>query len=379
MDERLPRLRVAVACPGLDHVERGYETHAQQIAVALTTSRGLDVTLVKGSGVAHEHDHREHVAWCLPRSGRIAQALGRVIPHRMGDYLVEQATFALPLYRHVRSHDVVVLSDHGVALALHALRRVMGGRFAIALVNGAPRRGPFRYADRIMQLTPVQHQVGLDAGELPGRMCVVPCAVDAGAFAPDATTVDDDRRALGLPTDRAVVVSVAALNSWHKRLDHVIHEVASMREPRPHLALVGHREDETDSLERLARDLLGDGVTIRSVSPDEVSRWLRAADVFTLASTTEGFGRAVAEACLSGLMCVVHDGPVFRYVAGTSGVYADMLAPGALAAGINTALAQPRSVAARTERAAAAAARLSWDALTDDYVQWVYDTAAARS
>src|SRR5207244_3262134 len=93
------------------------------------------------------------------------------------------------------------------------------------------------------------------------------------------------RERLRLPADRTIVLSVAALNRYHKRLDYLIEEVASLPEPRPFLLMAGQEEEETPGLRSLARERLGeDGHGFRSVPASEVADLYRASDVFVLAS-----------------------------------------------------------------------------------------------
>ena len=138
------------------------------------------------------------------------------------------------------------------------------------------------------------------------------------------------RRALGVPVDVPLVLSVGALNCTHKRMDYVIAEVAAMK-AQPHLLLLGAETAETGLVRARAAELLSDRCTIRTLPRDEVRSAYRAADAFVLASLTEGFGIAQVEALAAGLPAVAHDTPTTAYVLGPHGVRADLRAPGALA------------------------------------------------
>src|SRR3954452_22897212 len=66
--------RVLLACSGLEHAHRGYESFARECFVRLRDDPRLDLWLVKGSGPAGD---REHSVPSLKRDSRLARALGR--------------------------------------------------------------------------------------------------------------------------------------------------------------------------------------------------------------------------------------------------------------------------------------------------------------
>ena len=169
------------------------------------------------------------------------------------------------------------------------------------------------------------------------------------------------------------MISVAALNRHHKRLDYLITELAQLPEPRPFLLLVGQPEAETGGLRKLARDLLGeDGHSIRSVPSGDVPPLLRASDVFVLPSLAEGLPRALVEAMAQGLLCLAHDYPVAHYALGGHGRLADFRQGGALA-GLLRANAEGDHDATRArERHRFVYESFSWDSLRRHYVDLLH-------
>jgi glycosyltransferase involved in cell wall biosynthesis len=206
---------------------------------------------------------------------------------------------------------------------------------------------------------------------------LLPCALDIGPAPLPVSTAERAarRRALGFPATRPVILSVGALNRHHKRMDYLIREVASLPEPRPHLVMLGQEESDTPAVRAMAHLLLGShGFSIRTVHPDEVEEYYRAADVFTLASLREGFGLGYAEALAHGLPCIAHDFAVARFVLGDEGIYADLREPGALAEALKRALASDSTDAVIQRRHAGVARRFGWQELAPRYVGMLRDS-----
>jgi glycosyltransferase involved in cell wall biosynthesis len=215
----------------------------------------------------------------------------------------------------------------------------------------------------------------LARGADPAKHILLPVAFDIPASL-DLAGADDRlalRSALGLPTDRPVVISVAALNRWHKRLDYLITEVARLPEPRPFALLVGQPEPETEGLRALARDALGeDGHSIRSVPRAEIDDLLRASDVFVLPSLAEGLPRALVEAMAHGLPCIAHDYSVAHYAMGRHGRLADLTQEGALSGLLEHVIAEGADPAGARERRRHVYESFSWDHLRPRYVDLLH-------
>ena len=360
----MPVTRVLLACSGLDHARRGFETFAREAFLALRDEPALDMTLVKGSGPDRD---RERAARSLTRDSVVARALGRLA--RREPFRVEQLAFALSLQPELRRRppDVVYFSEWHTGLGLAALRRLTGGRHRLVLCNGTMALEGFGHLDRVQELTPAALDVVLARGADPARHTMLPLGFD---IPPRLRVLSPDERAglrdrLGLPRDRPVVLSVAALNRRHKRLDYLVEELARLPEPRPFLLLAGQREAETAGVEALARERLGaDGHSVRTVAPDAVAAFHRACDVFVLASLGEGLPRALIEALAGGMPCVVHDYAVTRFALAEHGIYGDLTQPGALAA----LLAEARG-GDPLARHISARDRFGWEALRPGYVE----------
>jgi 1,2-diacylglycerol 3-alpha-glucosyltransferase len=362
-------VRVLLLCSGLDHARRGFESFARECFRALRAEPGLDLSLVKGSGPAAE---RERAVPAPTRDARLLKALGRLSGRE--PFRFEQAAFALAVLPLIarRRPDVVYFSEWHTGLVLGLARRAgLMRRVPLVLCNGTMAVEGFDHLDRVQELTPAALETVLERGGDPARHVMLPLGfgVQEG-FAP---VTPDERRALrerlGLPAERTVVLSSAALNRHHKRLDYLIEEVARLPEPRPFLLLAGQPEAETAGLRRLAAERLGaDGHGIRTVPQETVASLLRASDAFVLASLGEGLPRALIEALAQGLPCLTHDYGVTRFALGEHGRYADLSRPGALA-GLLADAGRDGGPGAQRARHAAAYERFSWDRLRPRYAE----------
>ena len=370
-------IRVLLPCSGLGIVMRGFETFAIECHAALRGHPRVRPTLVRARGKPGED---ERLARTLPRDSRAARALGALA--RRDGYFAEQMVYALSLLPVLRRErpDVVLFSDWALGSALGRLRALTRVRYRLLLCNGAPGPPPYDTAiDHVQQLTPAYYDMALEAGEPPERHTLLPLGV---SLDPNPPVVTHEERArlrssLGMPRDGELLLSVAAMNIWHKRLDYVIREVAAM-DPRPHLVMLGQREDETPAVLDLARSLLGaDGFTARTVEPEEVSGYYRCADTFVLGSLYEASGRVLLEALGHGLPTLCHDSETTRFVTGEHGLRGDLSRPGGLTALMATARERPISDERRLAQHRYARETFGWDGLLPRYVEMIERCAAA--
>jgi glycosyltransferase involved in cell wall biosynthesis len=361
--------RVLLVCSGLEHAHRGFESFARECFDALRGEAELDLMLVKGSGPAPAG---EITIPTLTRDAPAARALARVWGRE--PFRVEQLAFGtslLPLITR-RRPEVVYFSEWHTGLVLAAYRRVTRQRFRLVLCNGTMAVDGFGHLDRVQQLTPAALEAALVRGDPPSRHVLLPLGF---ALAPALPATNVQHRAglrarLSLPLDRHIIVSAAALNRYHKRLDYLIEEVSRLPPPRPFLLLIGQEEAETPGIRALAAERLGpDGQSIRTVSRSEVPDLYRASDTFVLASLGEGLPRALIEALGWGLPCVAHDYPVARFALGPHGEFADLSAPGALAGLLSEVMQRGEDVETARRRHRFAYESFSWDRLRPRYVE----------
>src|SRR5579884_3954686 len=298
MPHRAPMLppRVWLVCSGLEHARRGYESFARECFDQLREEPGVSIELIKGSGAPGRD---ERVSTALRRDRRTAQLLGRA--RGVPPFRIEALSFGVALAPSLRRRapEVVYLSEWDTARALARLRPLLRGRYRLLLCNGGFAAAGFDHLDHVQELTPAAREHVLAHGADPERHTVLPLgfAID-GELRP----VSPEERAalrerLHLPAARPVVLSLAALNRSHKRLDYLIDELAQLPAPRPFLLLAGEPDAQTPSVRALALERLGpNGFDMRTVAAAEVAALCRASDVFVLASLAEMQGRALVEA-----------------------------------------------------------------------------------
>ena len=374
--------RVMLACPGLGRINRGYETFTKECFESLQQSTEVEIWLCTS---LPDHRPRRAVARSVDRRSTAARLLARPLPgqQRKTPYFVEQASFAVGLIPVIRrlSPDVVFLSDGNIGNILHRLRPLLPGDVRLLLCNGAPEPPPYPSWDHVQHVTPQTLEAALAAGGDPTRHSLVPLGFDLDPSVEPRSFADRAalREALGLPVDAEIVISVGAM-SPRKRMAYLVEELGRLSLPRPHLVILGQEDSESAKLRQLAPAVLGAGnVTIRTVSSSQVADYYGAADVFALASLSEGFGRVYVEALAAGLPCVAHRNPTTDYVLGEHGYLADLAVAGGGAAAIASALQTGSSPEARAERRTYAVSRFSWPVLRPDYIELFQRCARAPS
>ncbi len=168
--------------------------------------------------------------------------------------------------------------------------------------------GALRQATGCVAVSHSLRELLVEHGVDPRRIAVIHNAVDHAVFAPGPRNPARER--LGLPQDAFVVASVGHLTSV-KRHHILIDGFARLLQDRPEsiLTIVGGAGYEPDYPAQLRRQVEAAGLApnvrfVGAIPPGEVVGWLRAADVFALASAREGCCNAVLEALAVGLPVV---------------------------------------------------------------------------
>ena len=321
--------RVAIACSGLGHIQRGIESWAFDTARGLIHA-GIDATLFGGApgpGIT--------AIPCLrradPAAKRIAGALKHLGGWRFGagsPYEVEQTSFSIALWRRIgRSFDLLHAQDPGIALWFERAHRMGISRPRVIYANGTGEDQAFMARFRDVQVLTETADQPWSRPRPDGRpLFRIPNFIDTAQFAPGDQGAARDR--FGLPRDRLIVLCCAAIRAPHKRIDALLRAFAQyLRETGEDAMLVvaGGREPETDALIAEGTRLLGDRVRfLVSVPRADMPDLYRTADLFTLASLFETFGIVFLEAMASGLPVLCHDTPSFRNIVASAGQYRDI-------------------------------------------------------
>lgn len=370
--------RVLFSCSGVGILNRGIESFFREAFDGLKATPGLECRLLKGAG---EPRPDETVAWCLPRTGALAQRLGR-LTGRNG-YVAEQWSTFLPVVREIRRHrpQVIFYSDSNLGFLLDRFRRLIGVPYQLLFSNGGPCHPPFSRTDYVQQVAPFYREEALQAEESPAKHFLVPYGINAGpAPVNDPQRKRELRAKLGLPMDRPILLSVGWISRQHKRMDYVIEEVARISGPRPYLKLLGAMDENSREIIEWGQRLLGpDHFSASSVPYEKVADYYQAVDGFVLASLQEGFGRVYLEALKHGLPVIAHRHPVIEYVVGPEGILGDLSRNGELARLLPGALGTTADPEAMQRRWRSVFDRFDWTVLASRYAEMFKIVAARES
>ncbi len=322
-------MKVAILCSGLGHVRRGHEVFIRQVFDLLRDE--VDVTLFKGGGPAVE---REVVVPHVPRYSKMLDGMHVVAAPKWRAAVEEDTRLAIEMDTFARGallplleggYDVIHCLEREVADWLYGQRLLFAQvpRFVFSNGGALPAKRLPR-CDLVQEHTRFSMQRGA-----PQKSVLLPHGVDLHRFDPE---IDSGFRAeLGIPDDVLLVLSVGTICYWHKRMDHLIEEVAQVE--GAHLVVAGQRSVDAPAIEELGRQRLGDRVRFVSLGHDALPAAYRAADVFALASLFETFGIVYIEAMAMRLPVIATDHENQRAII-EHGVFVDMRRRGALAAAL---------------------------------------------
>jgi glycosyltransferase involved in cell wall biosynthesis len=281
---------------------------------------------------------------------RLLKVLPRRFFWRLGldsGYGVEQTTFALRLLPQLRRDriDVLHVKDPWVAYLMQRCRSLGLVRCRTILSHGTDEPPEFlRHFDYVQHLAPWHLEAAREAGAWKPTWTAIPNFIDTDRFASGrAETLRDE---LGIPRDGLVVLTASAIKRGHKRVDYLMEEFARLRQRAPALpvwlVIAGGREADTDELQAMGRQLLGDRVRFLVSYPlSRMPELYRSADLFVLGSLKEMLGTVLLEASASAVPCIGHQFPVTAWVIGPGGQTADLSVPGALTAAMEAVLSNP--------------------------------------
>jgi glycosyltransferase involved in cell wall biosynthesis len=354
--------RIAIVSPGIGRVQRGFERLFGDLFQLVRDE--FDVTLLKGGG-SREADER--VPLFIHRNSPVMN----VLPvHRLfgrTPYHSECMLFALGMLPWLRAgrFDIVNTIDPPLTRLLYRMRARLGLSFTL-LYTEATLMAPSDYppADHTHFIGRMGLDQALAYGYRPDTLTLVPCGIYPERF---ETPLDKAmlRRAYGIPEDKFVILSVAAINRNQKRTDYLVDEVAAL-DGNWLLMLDGSLDHGDPDLVSYARRKLGARVRFSQVASDKVAELYKLADVMTHVSMFESFGIAIVEAASTGMPVIIHDGPHFRWLLPNPASWIDASRPGALTARLRAAMSDPATLDAMRV-APLVRDRFSWHKLKPDY------------
>jgi 1,2-diacylglycerol 3-alpha-glucosyltransferase len=318
-------MRIALLCSGLGHVARGHEVFARSLFDLLDGA--VDMTLFKGGG---DPGKRELVIPALRRGSPWLDHIHPIASPRWADAVreqernrIEHETFAYaalaPLLE--GNYDIIHCLEQEVCAVVYANRHLFRRIPRVVFSNGGAIAAPALPPCDFVQ----EHSSYNLARSSRQKAFMIPHGVDTERFRPGIET--DFRSVHGIPSNAFVVISVGTICVNHKRMDHVIREVAPLKDA--HLLIVGQEHGESPAIRELGQRLLGPRVTVTRMPHERLQEAYAAADAFVLGSLFETFGIVYIEAMAMGLPVICTRHPNQRAIV-QEGMFIDMRKRGEL-------------------------------------------------
>jgi len=211
---------------------------------------------------------------------------------------------------------------------------------------------------------------------------VVPNGVDASLF--PTISREQARAELGLNPIGRIILSVGSLRP-SKNFEHLLRALKKIRsDPASRdisLAIVGYGHHRSQLEREISRLGLQDHVVLAGRVPHEqMVRWYRAADLFCLASGSEGWPNVIFEALACGLPVVSTPvgGVPEILISSDYGILLEDAEPSRLTAGLHDALRQALEKDWDRDRLAAYARQHTWDRVADQVIDCFRRTLNGR-
>ncbi len=362
-------MRLLFALPGLHRYGRGAEVVFESVAQAIAASGRHHVTL---AGMGQPRPDRAYDFVHVGGVGRERFERFPRVPLLRHEFMWEELFFATALSVSGAIGRADLTMTCGYPYTNWALRRPRLGKrppHVFVTQNGDwpafQRGGEARWfgCDGLLCTNPIYYE--RNRARWPATL--IPNGVDPARFHPG----EDRRAALGLPTDRPIVLMVSALEPG-KRVLEAMRAMATVPDAALVVAGDGALRAEVD---RLADALLPGRFRRLTVPHATMPDLYRSADLFLHTKIEESFGNVYVEALSSGLPIVAHDDAVSRWILGEHASLVDSTSTDQLAAAIRAALAGPDRQGAPA--VAWAHERYGWASVAARYAGFFEQVAAA--
>ena len=376
-----PRTRLALMSSGLGRINRGFEITTARWFEAVSASPLLETRLYAGGDYPGALK-----VWNIPRDLLLNSYL-KIFSHHNERafwefcYTIEQISFSLCLADILAWRPQVIWTKEiPLAHFLLVYKYMFNLPYKIIFANGgAFRPSTYKDFDYIQHLHPDSMAEAKDFGIPENKMQILPNCV---FYEEPKLSREALRTKFGYTSDDWIVISVAAWNSFQKRLDYLIDEVATIEDERVKLLLCGQPELETDNLKARGAEKLGSRIKWLTLKPEDVHEALAMADVFVLPSFREGLASSIIESAMAGLPIISHPHAGGKYILVDEFWLTELKEPTAL----RGRLLQIRNDGVPADKLAqlknSAGQRFSPAALADDFVHMVlnvHDGARVRT
>ncbi len=318
-------MKIALLCSGLGNIHRGHEVFATDLFNLVKDT--VDITVFKGGGDATA---RELVIDNIPRNASYLDHIHVAVSPKWALAVKEQEririeaeTFAFAAIKPLLEgeFDVIHCLEQEVCNILYDQRHLFKKTPKLVFSNGGaiPK-------NRLPRCDFVQEHTDFNLSRSARHKAfMIPHGVDLKRF---HTGINSSfRQQHGIPENAFVVISVGTICYWHKRMDHVIKEVAPLTDI--YLVIVGQESTDSAEIKALGQKLMGERIVFVSLPHGELPQAYAAADVFVLGSLFETFGIVYIEAMAMGLPVICTNHTNQRSIV-KEGIFIDMNAPGEL-------------------------------------------------
>jgi glycosyltransferase involved in cell wall biosynthesis len=298
----------------------------------------------------------------VPEFAHRASAALRTLPVRPD--IIHANGYTLDTPHHINTSHFVHASWRRSPVHTARLRRDLYGAYqwTYSAMNARWERKAYTEARLVAAVSERVRQELIAAGVPSEKVCVVVNGVDLAEFAPGP----EDRASLGLPSGVPLALFVGDIRTPRKNLDTILAALKTL--PGLHLAVVG--AVAASPYPALAERL---GVAARTHFLDfrrDVSRLMRAADLFVFPSRYEACSLALLEAMASGMPIVTAE-----TTGGAELVTRDcgIVLPSpddteALSAALRSLMESPSYRAAMGKAAREVAEQHSWEQMATEYM-----------
>ncbi len=361
-------MHILFALPGLHRVNRGAEVAFESVAQEIARRGRHQVTLA-GSGQPIEgraYDFRH-----IPNVDRKHFESWPKVPFLRNEFMYEDLTFSAGLAaRGTFGADLTVTCNYPFtswALRKPGFRHKRAPFVFVTQNSDWPaiyRSGEARFfnCDGLLCTNPIYFARNKDRW----HATLIPNGLDPSRFHPG----EDNRKSLGLPTGRKLVLMVSALEPG-KRVIEAIRAVALVKDAFLVVAGDGPQRQQVD---QLASEILHGRFKRATFPREQMPDLYRSADLFLHTKIEESFGNVYIEALSSGIPIVAHDDEVTRWILGNHARLVDTNSTELLAAAIRQALSTERINNADT--VAWAHKRYAWAEVANQYEKFFEATLA---
>lgn len=309
-------MKIAILSFYSGHLERGVERWVDELAMRL--ARGHEVTVLQ-NGPVPENKVYEVLSTNIDIDMKTKDTRGTLTRRFFVDYWSRKVALStlknLPLLLK-NKYDVVIPTSGGWQPAIvRLLTWIRGGKMVVVGHSGKgwdEMNNIFCFPDVFVGLSTFACKWAKSINPFL-RTVYIPDGIDLNFF-----HENDEKIALDL--ERPIFIAVGATEK-NKRLDLAIGAVANLK--KGSLVILGGGYDEA-VIESLGVKMLEKRFLMRKVHFNEVPKYLRSADVFTIPSMGYySFEMVLLEAMSCNLPVVANDDPIRAEIVGDAGILVD--------------------------------------------------------